>query len=84
MEINPVVAVALDYLCDFLTVHINKLVKVLNEQVPAHSISAGDGHFCLEFVDSRKVSKFIKNIIHAVREPVSAFLGVGHKQFVLL
>ena len=84
MEIYPVVAVALDYLCDLLSVHINKLVKVLNEQVPAHSIAAGNGHFRLEFVDSYKVSELIENIIHTVREPVSAFLGVGHKQFVLL
>ena len=45
MEIYPVVAVALDYLCDFLTVHINKLVKVLNEQVPAYSIAAAYSHF---------------------------------------
>ena len=77
-------AVALDYLCDFLSVHINKLVEVLNEQIPAHSIAAGDRHFRLEFVDSRKVSELIEDIIHAVREPVSAFLCVGHKQFVLL
>ena len=84
MEIYPVVAVALNDFRDLLPVLVYKLVKVLNEQVPAYSIAAGDGHFRLEIRNRGKVAELIENIINTVREPVSAFLGVGHKLFVLL
>jgi len=84
MEIYPVVAVALDYLCDFLSVHINKLVEVLNEQVPAYSVATCNGHFSLEFIDSCKVSELIENEIHPVRQTVSTGFRIGNELVVLL
>ena len=84
MQIDPEMTVGLNDLCDLLSVFVYELIKILNEQVPAPSIAAGDGHFRLEIRNRGKVAELIENIINTVREPVSAFLGVGHKLFVLL
>ena len=60
-------AVALNDFRDLLPVLVYELVEVLNEQIPAHSIAAGDGHFRLEIRNGGKVAELIENIIHAVR-----------------